>query len=77
MSEFCHHYATFWEAIADEFPNRFALQHGRRRVPWGAFEQRSARLAGALRSWGLGHGDAVAAYLYNCPEYLEIFFAAL
>lgn len=77
MSEFCHHYATFWEAIADEFPNRPALQHGPRRVSWGSFEQRSARLAGALQAWGLGHGDAVAAYLYNCPEYLEIFFGAL
>jgi 3-oxocholest-4-en-26-oate---CoA ligase len=77
VSEFCHHYATFWEAIADEFPNRFALQHGRRRVSWSSFEQRAARLAGALQSWGLGHGDAVAAYLYNCPEYLEIFFGAL
>jgi acyl-CoA synthetase (AMP-forming)/AMP-acid ligase II len=77
VSEFCHHYATFWEAIADEFPNRFALQHGPRQVSWGAFEQRSARLAGALQSWGLGHGDTVAAYLYNCPEYLEIFFGAL
>jgi 3-oxocholest-4-en-26-oate---CoA ligase len=77
VSEFCHHYATFWEAIADEFPNRIALQHGRRRVSWGAFEQRSARLADALQSWGLEHGDAVAAYLYNCPEYLEIFFGAL
>jgi fatty-acyl-CoA synthase len=77
VSEFCHHYATFWEAIADKFPNRFALQHGQRRVSWGNFEQRSARLAGALQSWGLGHGDAVAAYLYNCPEYLEIFFGAL
>jgi acyl-CoA synthetase (AMP-forming)/AMP-acid ligase II len=77
VSEFCHHYATLWEAIADEFPDRCALQHGQRRVSWGAFEQRSARLAGALQSWGLGHGDAVAAYLYNCPEYLEIFFGAL
>jgi 3-oxocholest-4-en-26-oate---CoA ligase len=77
VSEFCHHYATFWEAIADQFPNRPALQHGERRVSWAGFEQRSAHLAGALRSWGLGHGDTVAAYLYNCPEYLEIFFAAL
>jgi fatty-acyl-CoA synthase len=77
VSELCHHYATFWEAIADRFPDRSALQHGHRRVSWGAFEQRAARLAGALRSWGLGHGDAVAAYLYNCPEYLEVFFGAL
>ena len=26
---------------------------------------------------GISKGDTVAAYLYNCPEYLEVFFAAL
>jgi acyl-CoA synthetase (AMP-forming)/AMP-acid ligase II len=72
-----HHYATAWEAIADRIPERPALRHGERKLSWAAFEQRSARLAGALSSWGYGRGDGIAAYLYNCPEYLEIFFAAL
>src|SRR6516164_5167551 len=58
VTEFCHHYATFWEAIADRFPDRSALQHGQRRVSWAGFERRSARLAGALQAWGLRHGDA-------------------
>jgi 3-oxocholest-4-en-26-oate---CoA ligase len=71
------HYATAWEAIADRVPERPALRHGERQLSWAAFEQRSARLAGALSAWGYGRGDGVAAYLYNCPEYLEIFFAAL
>jgi 3-oxocholest-4-en-26-oate---CoA ligase len=71
------HYATCWEAIADRLPERPALRHGDRVVAWAAFEQRSATLAGALGQWGIGHADKVAAYLYNCPEYLEIFFAAL
>jgi 3-oxocholest-4-en-26-oate---CoA ligase len=71
------HYATCWEAIADRLPERPALRHGDRVVTWAAFEQRSAKLAGALGQWGIGHADKVAAYLYNCPEYLEIFFAAL
>jgi acyl-CoA synthetase (AMP-forming)/AMP-acid ligase II len=71
------HYATCWEAIADRLPERPALRHGDRVVAWAAFEQRSAKLAGALGQWGIGHADKVAAYLYNCPEYLEIFFAAL
>ena len=34
-------------------------------------------MAGALRAHGIGQGDAVAAYLYNCPEYFEVFFGAL
>lgn len=72
-----YHYASIWEAIADRLPDRPALRHGDREVTWSGFEERSARLAGALQGFGLGHGDGVAAYLYNCPEYLEVFFAAL
>jgi 3-oxocholest-4-en-26-oate---CoA ligase len=71
------HYATLWEAIADRIPDRLALRHGARQVCWGDFERRSARLAGALQARGIGRGDAVAAYLYNRPEYFEIFFGAL
>ena len=71
------HYASIWEAIADRLPDRPALRHGDREITWARFEERSARLAGALRAQGLGRGDGVAAYLYNCPEYLEVFFAAL
>ena len=70
-------YATVWEAIADRIPDSPALRHGSYQVSWGSFEDRSARLAGALRSLGVGHGDGVAAYLYNRPAYFEIFFAAL
>jgi 3-oxocholest-4-en-26-oate---CoA ligase len=71
------HYATCWEAVADRLPQRPALRHGERLMSWATFERRAAKLAGALAHWGIGHTDAVAAYLYNCPEYLEIFFAAL
>jgi fatty-acyl-CoA synthase len=71
------HYATIWEAIADRIADRPALQHGRRQVSWGDFEHRSACLAGALQARGIGRGDTVAAYLYNCPEYFEIFFGAI
>jgi fatty-acyl-CoA synthase len=77
MSAPSMHYATLWEAIADRIPDRPALGHGGRHRSWGEFEGRSALLAGALLEWGLGRGDGVAAYLYNCPEYFETFFAAL
>ncbi len=43
----------------------------------GEFEQRAARLAGALLGHGLGPGSVVACYLYNCPEYFETFLVAL
>jgi fatty-acyl-CoA synthase len=71
------HYATVWEAIADRIPDRPALRHGTRVVPWGDFERRSARLAAALAASGVGPGGSVAAYLYNRPEYFEVFFGAL
>ena len=71
------HFATLWEAIADEIPSALALTHGTRMIAWGEFEQRAARLAGALRAHGLGPGSVVACYLYNCPEYFETFLAAL
>jgi fatty-acyl-CoA synthase len=71
------HYATLWEAIAERIPDSPALRHGARVVAWSEFEQRAARLAGGLGAHGIAHGDAVAAYLYNCPEYAELFFGAL
>ena len=71
------HFANLWEAIADEIPSAPALTHGARTVAWEEFEQRAARLAGALRAYGLGPGRTVACYLYNCPEYFETFLAAL
>lgn len=77
MADTSRHYATVWETIADRIPERPALRHGERQVSWAKFEERSARIASALQNWGCGRGDGVAAYLYNCPEYLEIFFAAL
>jgi acyl-CoA synthetase (AMP-forming)/AMP-acid ligase II len=71
------HYATLWEAIADRIGDSPALRHGVRRLTWAEFEERSARLAGAFASHGVGPGAGVACYLYNGPEYFEVFFAAL
>jgi fatty-acyl-CoA synthase len=70
------HYATIWEAIADRIPERAALRHGGRVESWGEFEERSARLAGALRAHGIGVQDSVGLYLYNCPQFFEACFAA-
>lgn len=71
------HLATIWESIAGRLPDQIALVHGGRQVRWQDFEQRAARFAAALASAGVGPGQTVAIDMYNCPEYLEVFFAAL
>jgi fatty-acyl-CoA synthase len=69
------HFATLWEAIADTLPDRAALVHGEVRRTWREFDDRAARLAGALQQLGVGPDSKVAQYLYNGNEYLEICFA--
>jgi len=70
------HFASVWEAIADEIPDRIALVHGELRRTWSEFDDRAARLARALQQHGIGPDSKVAQYLYNGNEYLESCFAA-
>jgi acyl-CoA synthetase (AMP-forming)/AMP-acid ligase II len=71
------HPATLWEAIADAVPDRLAQVQGSRRFTWSELDDRAARLAGAFTAAGLGAGAKVGQLLYNCPEYMESYFAAL
>ena len=70
-----YNFATAWESISDATPNARALVQGARSVTWAEFDERSARLAGALTSLGVNAGAKVASYLYNSNEYLEGIFA--
>ena len=69
-------YANLWESVADAIPDRTALIHGERTIPWREFDARANALAKYLVDAGLTHQSKVAAYLYNGPEYLETYFAA-
>ena len=71
------HLADIWEAMADALPRAPALIHDDTVLSWSDFEERAARLASALGSFGVGSGSVVAIDLYNCSEYLVAFFAAL
>jgi 3-oxocholest-4-en-26-oate---CoA ligase len=71
------HLATVWESVADVVPEQTAIVQGERRVSWADLDARAASLAGAFASAGLRPGSKVAQYLYNSPEYLESYFAAL
>ena len=70
-------YATIWEIAAEQVPDHDALVHGDRRITWRDFDARADGIAATLVANGARHDDKVAQYLYNCPEYLEVFFAAL
>ena len=48
------HYATIWESIADEIPDATAVVHGTTVRTWAEYDERSARIAAAYASAGLG-----------------------
>ena len=49
----------------------------RREMTWQVFDEQSNRLANLLLSRGVHKGDKVAILLYNCIEWLPIFFGVL
>lgn len=63
--------ADMFEMVADKVPGRDALVCGNQRATFGELEQRANRLAHFLQQQGVGAGDHVGLYLYNCNEYLE------
>ncbi|MEM9035041.1 MAG: AMP-binding protein [Actinomycetota bacterium] len=71
------HFATIWESAADALPDRPAVVQGDLVLSWREYEERAARLAGALSAAGLEPDAKVALFLYNGPEYCEANFAAL
>ncbi len=69
--------ATAWEAISDTVGDQPAHSAAGVRTPWSAFDDRAARLAGALDGHGVGSGSKVALFLFNGCEYPEAQYAAL
>jgi acyl-CoA synthetase (AMP-forming)/AMP-acid ligase II len=69
-------YANVWESVAEAIPDRPAQIQGERVIRWREFDQRADALARHLIEAGLTKGSKVAGYTYNCPEYLETYYAA-
>ena len=69
-------FADIFEAVAAKVPERPCQVQGERVVTWGSFDRRANALAADLLEAGLSHQSKVAAYLYNGPEYLEVYAAA-
>ncbi|HQA18518.1 MAG TPA: AMP-binding protein [Novosphingobium sp.] len=70
------HLADLFETVARTVPDRIALIGANERLTFAELDERCDRLAAGLAAHGVGRGDAVALYLYNCPAYLEAFIAA-
>jgi acyl-CoA synthetase (AMP-forming)/AMP-acid ligase II len=68
--------ASLFSAQARLHPGRVAVVDGERTLTYGALDERSRRLAGALASRGVGHGDRIALLAENRTEVLELFIAA-
>jgi fatty-acyl-CoA synthase len=66
---------SFVERSAEVFGDLPAVIHGARRYDWRAVRERSARLAAALRSFGVARGSTVSAMLHNTPEMVEAHYA--
>jgi len=66
---------SFVERSAEVFGDLPAVVHGTRRYNWAQVRDRSARLAAALRSMGIGRGDTVSVMLPNTPEMVEAHYA--
>lgn len=66
---------SFVERSAEIFGDLTSVIHGQRRYTWSQTRERSARLAAALKSLGIGRGHTVSAMLPNIPEMVEVHYA--
>ncbi len=57
-------------------PERAATVFEGRRTSFAELQERVNRLANGLADLGVGAGDRVAAIQVNCPEHIEVYFAA-
>jgi 3-oxocholest-4-en-26-oate---CoA ligase len=69
-------WADVFETIAEATPDAPAQVCGERRFSWADFDRRADNLAADMLAAGIGEQGKVAAYLTNCPEYLETYYAA-
>ncbi|HQP30960.1 MAG TPA: class I adenylate-forming enzyme family protein, partial [Deltaproteobacteria bacterium] len=59
------------------FPQKTALVYRARRITYSEMGRRINRLANNLLELGVGKGDRVGLYFYNCHNLVEAFFATL
>jgi acyl-CoA synthetase (AMP-forming)/AMP-acid ligase II len=63
--------ADMFELVADAVPDRKALICGEQMASFQQLDRRANRMAHYLSARGVGAGDHVGLYMYNCNEFLE------
>lgn len=66
---------TTWKEYELIEPSRF--EPFRREITWGVFNEKANRFANMLLKRGVKKGDKVAIIMYNCLEWLPIYFGIL
>ena len=66
---------TTWKEYELVEPDRF--QPYRREITWSVFNEKANRVANMLMGRGIRKGDKVAILMYNCLEWLPIYFGIL
>ncbi|GAB3041060.1 long-chain-fatty-acid--CoA ligase [Parafrigoribacterium mesophilum] len=79
-----HEIAPVTETLADmmahsvrEYDSRIALEFFGASTSYRQLGEKIQRVAGGLRTLGVGHGDRVALVLPNCPQHIIAFYAIL
>ena len=70
-------YLDIWRLVAEVQPDAPCISQGARTLSWRDYVAEVDRWAQRFVTDGVMPGDAVALYLYNCPEYLTAFGGAL
>ncbi len=69
-----HDLATLVREKARRNGDRIALRFADREISYAELDRRSDRVAAGLAAHGIARGDRVAALLFNCPEFLDLWF---
>ena len=64
-----------WKEYALIQPTRF--EPYRREITWSVFNEKANRFANMLLGRGIKKGDKVAILMYNCLEWLPVYFGVL
>jgi fatty-acyl-CoA synthase len=63
------------EVSAARFPDKAAFVYFGRSLSYAQLKSQAEALAGWLQAQGVGHGDRVALYLQNCPQFVVALYA--